>query len=266
MEALNFINKNKKLKYEDIKLILENRHNLEIRLDRSNDYYMISTTNKSNFNDNLVRQCTGIMIEKDTNKILHYFGDKTYDIKNIYNNNTIKIENIKISNCLVSPYMNGNVIKVFNCKGKWRFATSKHTNIKVFYLNNKNITLYKMFEESILKIFDSINDFTNTLDILYCYSFILEKNNISMINKVCLNKLEVYYNFNMFKPLLDIKYNFKKYLIIEKIDEKVIKKIHASINDIKYIIHKNNLCIHNNKCFNKSCKLNHLIKYKVEDN
>lgn len=269
MEFLNFINKNKNLSYEDIKDLLEKDYNLKIRLDKYDNYYMVSTTNESNFKDNLVRQCTGIILEKKTNKIIHYFGEKAYDIVNNYYNNIIELEKIDINKCLIAPYRDGYIIKIFNYKQKWNFATSRHTNIKYFIINNKtNTTLYDIFKETILKTFNSINDFLNTLDENYCYSFILS-DNIYMINKVFLDTLEEYFNFNNFKPfrLSNINYNIEKYILIEKdINGKINNKIHVSKNDIKDIIHKNKYCIFNKECFNKNCKYKHFIKPNIEEN
>lgn len=240
MEVLDFINKNKNLKYEDIKNILETKYNLHIRLDKSNDYYMISTTTKSDLNNIFIRQCTGIIINKACNKILHYFGEKAYDINNTNDNNTIEIKNINIKKCLIAPYIDGHIIKVFNYKKEWRFATSKHTNIKLYRLNNENITLYEMFKNCILKTFDTMIDFLNSLDVSYCYSFILKDNNLYLINKMYIHKLEEYYNFNNFRFLFNINNTlnevFDKYLIIEKDNKKIKRKIHASINDINEII------------------------------
>lgn len=137
MEVLKFINKNKKLRYEEIKTILENEYNLEIKLDKSNNYFMISCTNNSDFKNGFVRQCTGIIIENKTYRILHYFGEKAYNFVNNYNNNIISIEAIYTKKCLIAPYIDGHIIKVFNYNNEWKFSTSKHTNIKTFMIKDK---------------------------------------------------------------------------------------------------------------------------------
>lgn len=239
MEVLDFINKNKDLKYEDIKNILENKYNLQIKLDKTNDYYMISTTKKSNFSDPFVRKCTGIIINKANNKILHYFGEKAYETFDDENNNIIKIEDIDIKNCFIAPYINGYIVKVFNYKNKWRFATTKHTNIKLYKINNTKSSLYEIFEKCILNLFNSMDDFLNILETSFCYSFILNDNKLYIINKIYINKLEEFYNINNFKPLFNFNINndfFEKYIIIEKDEKNIKRKIHISINDIKKII------------------------------
>ena len=267
MEVKNLINKNKNLSYENIKNILEKDHNLKIRLNKDNDYYMISTTNESNFENILVRQCTGIIIEEETNNIIHYMGEKTYDVVNEYKNNIIKLENINIKNCLISPYINGYIIKIFSYKGEWKFASSTHTNIKYFKINNT--TLYDIFKDCVLKTFESIYDFLSLLDKDYCYSIILNKDNIYIINKVFLNTLKEEFNFNNFNPLylFNIKDNFQKYILVEKNNNgNIIKKVHISVNDIKRLIYQNKACSFNDRCFNKICKFKHIIKPNIEEN
>lgn len=271
MEVLKFFKENEKSSYEYIKNILKQKYKLELRLDKNNDYFMISTTDDCDFNDIFIRQCSGIIIEKDTYNVLHYFGEITWGIDNDHkNNNNIKIEKINIQKCLISRYIDGYVIKIFNYRGKWNFATSKHTNIRKYKVNDKNITLYELFKNSILNSFETIDDFLNSLDDIYCYSFILSNNKIYFINKVDINKLKEYYNLNNFKYLLNINSiinkKTEKYLIIEKEDDIIYRKTRISIEDIKNLFNKNKICLYNDKCFNKYCNLKHLIKPDIEEN
>lgn len=271
MEILKFFNENKNSSYKYIENILKTQYKLELRMDKSNDYFIISPTNESDFNNALVRQCSGIIIEKKSYNILHYFGEIAYDINNnLDNNNIIEINDINIEKCLISSYINGYIIKIFKYKKTWRFATSKHTNIRKYKIKDKNITLYGMFIKCILKTFDIVDDFLNNLDDSYCYSFLLNNNKIFFINKVHISKLEEYYNLNNFKPLLNINninsLKIEMCLIIEKIDENKNRKIRLSIDDIKNIFNKNKICLYNNKCFNKYCKFNHLITPDIKNN
>lgn len=174
MEIRNFINKDKYISYKQLKDELE-KYKLKINIDKNNNYYMISETNESDFTNKFIRQCTGIILDKDTNNILHYFGEKAYDIHNNYNNNKINLEDINFNECYVSPYIEGYIVKVFNYKGKWKFATSKHTNIKYFKIENK--TLYNIFKNCILETFNKTHDFLNLLNDNYCYTFVLNNNN-----------------------------------------------------------------------------------------
>lgn len=266
MEIRNFINRNNSLSYDQLKEKLYKEYKLKTNIDESNNYYMISTTNKCDFKNLLVRQSTGIILDKNTNYILHYFGEKTYDIINKYNNNIIDLKNINFKNCYISKYIDGYIIKVFYYEGKWKFATSKHTNIKYFKIEDK--ILYDMVEKIILKIFDTIYDFLNSLDNNYCYTFMLSNDNFNIINKINLKTLKEEFNTNKYIPLCKYKYKeIEKFIIIEKNDknkEQVINKIHISINDIKNSSYKDILCKYNDNCSDKSCILIHIIEIEKE--
>ena len=269
MEVKKFMDKNKNLCYEELEKVLYKNHKLKTNMDQNKKYYMICTTNDSDFKDLFVRQCTGIILEKDTNKILHYFGEKAYDIDNVYNNNIINLQDIDLKSCYITQYTDGYIIKTFYYKGEWKFATSKHTDIKYFKIKNKDTNLYNIFKNYILKTFKTIRDFLNLLDENYCYTFILN-NNMSMINKFDIKILKEQFNLNNYKILYKYTINNndkdKNFIIIEKgTNDKIIKKIHISINSIKRLLYKN-ICKYNNKCFNKSCNLIHTIKPDIEKN
>jgi hypothetical protein len=260
MEVKKFMEENNYLTYEDLEKLLYKKYKLKTRLDVNNNYYMISTTNESEFTNKFVRQCTGIILEKGTNKILHYFGEKTYDIVNEYNNNIINLKDVNLEKCYITEYINGYIIKIFYYNNKWKFATSKHTDIKYYKINGK--VLYNIFENYILRSFNTIYDFLNLLHEECCYTFVLENDNknVNIINKFDLNILEEQFNFNNYKSLHkfinDKNEKNKKFIILEKNNNKqIIKKILISIDDIKKVI-----CRYNNRCFNNSCKFIHVIK------
>lgn len=273
MEVINFFNKHKEIPYEDIKNILENEYRLKVKLDISNSYYMVCTTNDSDFNNLFVTQCTGIILEKDTNNILHYFGKKAHELNSDYNNKVLDIKNINLEKCYITEYIDGYIIKTFNYKGKWMFATSKHTNIKYFNIENKNTNLYNILKNYILKTFDKIDDFLNLLDKNYCYTFILTDKHINLINKFYLKLLKEQFNLNSYISLFKYfdknvnKYDENKKFIIIEINKnnEITKKIHISIDNIKKLLN-NNICKYNDKCFNISCKLNHISEPDIEKN
>jgi hypothetical protein len=270
MEVKNFMNRNKNLSYENLENILYEKYKLKINIDKNNKYYMICTTNNSNFKNIFVRQSTGIILEKYTNKILHYFGEKAYDIDNNYNNNIINLQDINIKSCYITQYTDGYIIKTFYHKGEWKFATSKHTDIKYFEIKDRNTNLYNIFKDYVLKTFSTMQDFLNLLDEKYCYTFILNNNNINMINKFDLNILKEQFNFNNYNPLnkyfINENEKNEKFIIIEKgNNNEIVKKIHISINSIKRLLYKN-ICRYNGKCFNNLCDLIHTIKPDIKKN
>lgn len=246
MEVIKFMNNNKNLSFLDLKEKIFKEFNIKINEDVKNNYYMLTSTNKSDYNNIFVRQCTGLILEKDTNNILHYFGEKSYNVSNEYNNNIIDLEHININNSYISDYTNGYIIKVFNYNKKWNFATSNHTNIKHFRIKENNYILYDIFKKHILKTFYTMNNFLISLDNNYCYSFIIEEHNkLNIINKINLRNLKEEFNFNNYtslnKYILNPKYNEKdKYILIEKNKSCTFKKIHINTIDMKKIIYRYN--------------------------
>lgn len=239
MEVKKIIDK--KYNFNEFKKIIENVYKLKITVDRDNDYYMISETTESDFKNKFIRQCTGIIINKSSNKILHYFGEKAYDSIDEKSKNFLNLEKNKIDYYYIMPYIVGYIIKVFYYKKEWKFSTSTHTNIKFFNIKNNNNTLYDMFKNSILNTFISMDDFLYNLEYEYCYSFILNKNDgkIELLNKTNLKTLNIENNINNYINLknYDFNTNYDKYILIEKDDEgKVISKIHSDLNTIKKVI------------------------------
>lgn len=225
MNVAAFLKNNQHKKYDELKKVFENDYNLKVNLDINKDYYMLLCTEKSDLRKELVRQCTGIIIDNNTKTILHYFGEKSY------HNNLIN-ESYLFDNFFVEPYINGIIIKIFIHNNKWKFATSNHTNIKIFKFNN--IILYNILEKVIKNLFGSMKLFLKNLDKDYCYTYLMYNNNIKndikLINRVYLKTLEPQFNMKYSHPLinfLNIKKNnnIKKY-ILTKIDESGIKRIH----------------------------------------
>lgn len=231
----------KKYNFNDLKKILENKYKLKIIIDKSNEYYMISETNESNLKDKFVRQCTGIIIEMNTNKILHYFGEKAYDSIKNQNNNFLNLEKSKIDYYYITPYIDGYIIKIFYYKNKWVFSSSMHTNIKYFKIKKYNNTLYNIFKESVLKNFETMDDFLYSLEYNYCYSLILNKEDrkIEVLNKTNLKTLDIEININNYINLkkYDLNINYNKYILVEKDKTgKITNKIHSDIDSIKKVI------------------------------
>lgn len=240
----------RKIKFTILKEKLENEYKLKLNIDKNNQYYMITGTSESDYKNSLVRQCTGAIINKASNKILHYFGEKAYELSNEKVKKCSKhliLDNI--DNYYIAPYTEGYLIKIFYNNNQWNFSTSKHTNIKYFkikestdiYTTNTNITLYELFKDSILCTFNKMDDFFNTLERNYCYSFILNKNTkkMELINKSNLKTLETETNLCRYTKLKDynIVIGLNKFILIEKdVSGKVIKKFHSDLETLKEII------------------------------
>ncbi len=239
MDVKKFIEN--KYSFNELKKILEGKYKLKIIIDKSNEYFMISETIESDFKNNFVRQCTGIIINKASNKILHYFGEKAYESIDNQNNNFLNLEKNKIDNYYIMPYVDGYIIKIFYYKKKWNYSTSKHTNIKYFNIKEKNTTLFKIFEDSILNTYNTMDDFLFSLENDWCYSFILIKENgkIELLNKTNLKTLDTEINTNNYIKLktYKININYDKYILIEKDKTgNVNNKIHSNLDTIKELI------------------------------
>lgn len=130
---------------------------------------------------------------------------------------------------------------LYNTVQKWKFATTKHTNIKNFKIKDKNSSLYNIIEECIVKTFYSIDDFLYSLDKDYCYSFLYDNNNIKLINKVFLKTLKEEYNFESFIPInkvseIDSSHNL---IFIEKDNNNnIIKRLNINKEDMKMLFEK----------------------------
>lgn len=227
-----------KYNFDELRKIFEDKYKLKIIIDKSNEYYMISETHQSDFKDKFIRQCTGIIINKASNKILHYFGEKAYESIDNNNNNFLNLDKSKIDYYYITPYIDGYIIKLFYYKNKWNFSSSMHTNIKYFNINKNNNTLYNIFKDSILNMFETMDNFLYNLEYNYCYSFILNKENrkIEMLNKTNLNTLDVEININNYIKLknYDFNTNYNNFILIEKDNlGKIINKIHSDLNTIK---------------------------------
>lgn len=242
MEVEKYMNGNQNLSYLELKEKLCKEYKLKIYEDIKNNYYMITTTNDCDFTNPFIRNCTGIILEKNTNCILYYFGDKGYDFCNKYNNNNIDFKNIEINKCYISEYLDGYIIKVFYYNREWRFSTSKHTDIKCFKVHEKNKILYDIFKKEIIKFFDTFDDFLFSLDNNYCYTFILNNDKINILNKINLKKFKEEFNFNKYIPFCkyeinNYKYNeSKKYILVERNGKNIIKKIHIFMKDIEKLL------------------------------
>jgi len=60
----------KKYNFNEVKKIIEDEYKMKIIVDKNNDYYMISETCKSDFQNKIVRQCTGILL---INQAIKYY-------------------------------------------------------------------------------------------------------------------------------------------------------------------------------------------------
>lgn len=165
---------------------------LKIQVKSTEDLYILNFTNDADFSDKRVRQANGMILEKNTNKLVHFSFEKCYEIQN--------------ENCL-DPYLNlkeeknlsfelffeGSLIKLFYYKDTWNIATSK------YILANKNFWTSKrafdsLFKEAVESCFNTdYQTFEDSLEKNLCHTFLLQHPD----NKMTLNiSKEVVYHVN----------------------------------------------------------------------
>jgi hypothetical protein len=173
MELLKFINDNKITNFNTLKGILEiGPFNLKIKedIDKPN-LFLIHNTETSNFDIKLVRECNGIILEKNTYKIICYTFDKCID------SNLLENINIDFDNLYYESAVEGTLIRLFYYNNIWNVCTKKCIDAsKSRWISNKNFT--ELFNECIQK-YDS-HKILESLNPSYCYSFIIvhPENNI----------------------------------------------------------------------------------------
>lgn len=159
MELHTFI---KNLPFEDIKNTLNTTpYNLKITEDNKYNVYMINyDKTNSDFTNTLVTKCRGIIVAKDTNKVLCY----TFERKEAPDNIPTFLENNwdKLS---FTESIDGTQIKLYYHNDIWNIATTRCINAgNAFWYSTKS------FETLFRECYDLDYD---TLNTNYCYSFVI---------------------------------------------------------------------------------------------
>ena len=171
MELTQFIKENQINNFESLKIILESSpYNLKIKEDESYpNLFLIHTNQNSDFKLKIVNECNGIILEKDTLKVVCYTFDKCIDQDNIP-------ENINTEDLYFEYSLESTLIRAFYYNDEWILSTKKCINArKAKWLSSKN------FVELFFDYIDIHNyDIFQKLNTSYCYSFLIThpENNI----------------------------------------------------------------------------------------
>ena len=181
MELSRFIHENNINNYETLKSILETEpYNLKIKEDIDQpQLFLIHTQNNSNFNIPLVNECNGIILEKNTFKIICYTFNKCSDSLSFDNK-------LNVSDLYFESAIEGTHVRLFYYNNKWQLSTKKCIDAaKSKWISDKNFL--QLFEECVERY-----DFMQKLNTTYCYSFIImhPENNI-VVNYTTPNVLHV---------------------------------------------------------------------------
>ena len=148
------------LKYNENKLDLLNELNLNIK-KKDNLLNISYDRNISDMNNDLVKECRGLIYDLDNKKVLSV---------SLKCKNTLEdfIENIKWKDCIVEESIDGTLIILYYNNSEWNVCTKKTFDGKCRWCSTK--TFNELFWET-LELYKSFN--LDQLNKNFCYSFIL---------------------------------------------------------------------------------------------
>lgn len=155
--------------------------------------YMLCFTDLSDLTLKEVRDCTGIILEKETNQVVHFSFPKCYE--GIYNPNSFanilkgpesfqtdlykgdinSMNNSDDSKFTFNLFFIGSIIKLYFYNDGWHIGTSKNLNAENSFWSSKK-SFETLFVEAVEESGEetSYTDFVEKLDPNYCYSYLLQ--------------------------------------------------------------------------------------------
>lgn len=228
----------------------EIKNNCEFAIKENGNLYMLSFNEKNDLNDDLVREVNGIILEKDTNKLVHYAFSKAYDGLSKEDGEDPYLKTL--DKFRVEHLVEGTLIKVFYYDDEWRIGTSR--NIDAVYSHwGSDRSFKELFLETCKK--PEVNIDIESLDKSFCYSYILQHPEITIgydiiisdvipLNKVNLDTLEVVnlmdgfsHDLSKEEVLNQVCYD-KNFMVITD-DNKRIKILSHSYRDVKELLNNN---------------------------
>lgn len=238
------------IKFKSYNQIKNDLTDKKIKVTENSMLYMVNFKDDADFTDPIVRQSNGVILEKNTNKIVHYSFDKCYEV---HEDSLDKVDLVEFNKGVVydiEPYNEGCLIKIYHYNDKWNISTSKKIDAsKNFWV--KNHSFEQLLTEC--KYFD-----INNLDTNYCYTYILQHpkllltNNyddvrISLITKALIginNEIELYdmidnsdNDFIKIESIDQLDISNNNYMIIYK-DHTRVKVLNDSYVRVKNIMSK----------------------------
>lgn len=130
---------------------------LNINVSEDNDLYMLSFTDDSDMTNQLVRECNGVILEKETNRVVHHCFDKTYEGVADFPG--------KVPEDAKKEIMpEGSIVRVYYWNGHWQVGTSRLINAAMSFWRSD-----KSFKELFYENFNG----WDSLEYGFCYTFIL---------------------------------------------------------------------------------------------
>jgi hypothetical protein len=170
--VIDFINSKQFESFNDLKSCFEE---LKIEVKETEKLFMLCFISSSDLEDKMIRECNGIIFEKETNKLVHYTFPKCYDYA--YEDSDVSLDTRRIKDDtteVVNWFIDGSIIKLFYYDSKWSIATSR--NIEGF--KNKwssSKTFEDLFKDAVEISHSTIYDiYLETLDKSCSYSYIIQ--------------------------------------------------------------------------------------------
>ena len=193
----NFLKENNISNIDTLKeFLVQDTYKLKFKEDKENsNIILIYNDSESNLNEYLVRFFNGVIIDKNTLKVICYTFDKCIEETNIDTrlfNNDVKIQ----------PVYEGTLIRLYYHDNKWNISTKKMINA-----NNAKWSSEKSFGDMFLDIFPNYSTVFNNTN--YCYSFLMGHVENNIIQKtsnylIHLNTIDLVNNIEIFD---EINYN-----------------------------------------------------------
>jgi hypothetical protein len=290
----------------DIKRVIENKTFKEIEkeltqepyylnIKQNETSYMLLFTENSDLTLPCVRQCTGIVFEKETNKLLHFSFEKCYNgfepIKS-YSSVVSKTETIEDiykgkfdENYKINLYFSGSMIKLFFYKGDWVVSSSKILDAGKSFWGSKS-SFKELFLECIENSYDiTYIEFLEKLDTNYCYTYIIQHPELPnvigsgsamafILNKVNLTTLEeeipdidnflVEKSINQISGSIGLTENYLVYLFDSETKKitarvKVLSKSYTQLQELQG--NYPNIGLRYLECFGNNIKKNELRQF-----
>jgi|APGre2960657404_1045060.scaffolds.fasta_scaffold04939_5 hypothetical protein len=204
---IEIFNSNTFTSFEQVKTFFESEpYFFEVK--ETGNLFMLCMSDHSDLSLKAAREATGIIFEKNTNKLVHYSFAKAYegftsdDVSPTFDQDYFYSENVLSTDSLViDHYFEGSIIKLYYYDGKWNIGTSRHINGNQNRWSSKS-SFEKLFSEAVIKSYNcSFADFKKSLDADYAYTFLFQHPDHTMtlnvatemcfpLNRVKLDNLE----------------------------------------------------------------------------
>ena len=184
MDLVNFLASISPASFDDKRLVLmAPPYNLEVREEGNLYTVMFSDTSPDSHSVPFMKNCVGIILEKETDKVVAYTFDRTKELSVDPHMQTSIAAALDVlsaedaASCHIAPYVEGVKITLFHHNGKWSLATSRMIDAyKAYWAGNKSFGLH--FQDVCRVLYPDLwkeieGGPAVKLDCGMCYTFIL---------------------------------------------------------------------------------------------